>query len=64
MSGTDHYSMDLAPDEEGWWPGRCKCGWDGGMYPSADDAADALMDHAYTEGAADTADAARGAVDE
>jgi hypothetical protein len=43
---VDHYSTEFERDDEGWWPGRCVCGWDGGMYPDAEDAADALMDHA------------------
>lgn len=61
MSGGEHYSIALEQDAEGWWPGDCKCGWRGGMYPSAEDACDALMDHAYAVGIEDAAAAARGA---
>lgn len=45
-----HFSVDFERDDEGWWPGRCHCGWNGGMYPDAEDAADALMDHAQDVG--------------
>lgn len=41
-----HFSTDFFEDDGGWWPARCHCGWDGGMFPAAEDAADALMDHA------------------
>lgn len=47
-----HYSVEFERDGKGWWPGRCLCGWDGGMYPDAEDAADALMDHAFQVGVA------------
>ena len=47
-----HYSVEFERDGGGWWPGRCQCGWDGGMYPDAEDAADALMDHAFAAGLA------------
>lgn len=56
---ADHYSIDFERDDEGWWIGRCKCGWEGGWFPDAEDAADALMDHAYTEGVADAVESAR-----
>lgn len=49
----DHYSVELCLNEEGWWHGRCHCGLDLGMFPDAEDACDALMDHAYEVGAAD-----------
>ena len=58
----NHYSVALEETAEGWFPGRCNCGWDGGDFPTAEDACDALMDHAYGEGAADAADLARKAV--
>lgn len=57
---TDHYSIEFEPNEEGWYEAKCKCGWDaGGVFPDAEDACDALMDHAYAEGIADAAEAAR-----
>lgn len=37
-----HFSTEFFEDDDGWWPGRCHCGWDGGMFPTAEDAADAL----------------------
>lgn len=43
---SDHYSVDFERNDEGWWPGRCVCGADLGMFPDAEDACDALMDHA------------------
>lgn len=50
---SDHYSVDLYPDDEGWFHARCNCGWEApGVYPTAEDACDALMDHAYEAGAA------------
>jgi hypothetical protein len=55
---SEHYSVGFERDDEGWWLGRCHCGWEGGMYPDAEDAADALMDHAYACGVADAADRA------
>jgi hypothetical protein len=51
MSGSEHYSVDLFENDEGWFRGVCVCGWDGGMFPTAEDACDALMGHAYYEGA-------------
>ena len=46
---SNHYCIALEPDNEQWWPARCNCGWDGGMFPSAEEACDSLMEHAYTE---------------
>lgn len=43
----EHYSVELHENEEGWFPGRCSCGWDGGVFPTAEDACDALMEHVY-----------------
>lgn len=43
----EHYSVALEADAEGWFPGRCSCGWDGGMFPTAEDACDSLMEHVY-----------------
>lgn len=48
----DHYCIGLDEPKDGWYIGQCKCGWNGGEYPTADDACDALMDHAYEEGCA------------
>lgn len=50
---SDHYSVDLNENDEGWFIGVCNCGWGGAPYPSAEDACDALMDHAYEAGVAD-----------
>lgn len=47
---TQHYSVEFRQDEAGWWRGKCVCGWGGGAYPDVEDAADALMDHAYEQG--------------
>jgi hypothetical protein len=41
-----HATAELVRNDEGWWPALCFCGWDGGLFPSAEDAADALMQHA------------------
>lgn len=49
----EHYSVELEPDDEQWWPGRCSCGADLGPFPTAEDAADGLMQHAYDAGYAD-----------
>lgn len=48
MSG--HYSIDLVSDDAGWWHGKCQCGMDLGAFPEAEDAADALMQHAFDVG--------------
>ena len=45
-----HFTNDLTENAEGWWPAVCECGWQGGMYPSPEDAADGLMQHAYEAG--------------
>lgn len=50
-----HYSERFEENGEGWWVPRCKCGWKGGSYPDAEDACDALMDHAYDAGLHDGA---------
>jgi hypothetical protein len=56
---SDHYSVEFEQNDEGWWLGRCHCGADLGFFPDAEDACDALMDHAYEAGAADAAERAR-----
>lgn len=48
----EHYSVGLEANDEQWFPGRCSCGVDLGMFPTAEDAADALMDHAFSAGGA------------
>lgn len=54
MTGMpEHYSVDLTENDEGWYIGVCNCGWGGALYPSAEDACDALMDHAYEAGVLD-----------
>jgi hypothetical protein len=45
-----HFSVDFERDDEGWWPGRCNCGADLGVFPEAEDATDALMQHAREQG--------------
>ena len=51
---TQHYSEDFEENDEGWWVPKCACGWVyAGVVPSAEDAADALMDHAYWAGQLD-----------
>ncbi len=50
---SEHYSVALEPDDEQWWPGNCHCGVSLGMFPTAEDACDALMDHARQEGYAE-----------
>lgn len=54
-----HVTVDLEPDEEGWYPAVCQCGQNLGVFPGAEDAADALMDHAYNAGLRDGAGEAR-----
>lgn len=50
MSENEHFSVDFAENAEGWWVPRCMCEWEGGPCPTAEDACDALMDHAYESG--------------
>lgn len=47
---SDHYTTELEENDEGWWPAKCACGAALGDFPAAEDAADALMDHAYQQG--------------
>lgn len=50
----EHYSIELGTeDEQGWVLARCACGAALGVFPSDEDACDALMDHAYEAGRAD-----------
>jgi len=50
MSDGLHYSVDFAPDDEGWYEGRCNCGATLGLFPTAEDTCDALMQHAREQG--------------
>lgn len=50
---SDHVTVDLEPNDEGWYPAVCQCGQSLGIFPAAEDAADALMDHAYKAGLRD-----------
>lgn len=56
---SDHYSADFVQDHNGWWQGRCNCGLDLGMFPDPEDVCDALMDHAYEAGGAESRTLAR-----
>lgn len=47
---SQHFSIDVSPNDEGWFEARCDCGWNGGMFPDAEDLCDALMQHAYEQG--------------
>lgn len=52
MNVTDciHYSLDLEPDDQGWFTAKCNCGWEAVGYPTAEDTCDALMQHAFEAG--------------
>lgn len=50
MSDKQHFSVDLFEDDNGWFPVQCECGWRGGVFPTAEDACDALMQHAREQG--------------
>lgn len=50
MKPVSHYSVDFFSDDAGWWSGQCQCGADLGAFPTAEDAADALMEHAFDAG--------------
>lgn len=43
----------MAEDDDGWWKPACCCGKELGIFPTAEDAADALMQHAYEQGILD-----------
>jgi hypothetical protein len=45
-----HYSADFYANDEGWWEAVCNCGANLGVFPDAETACDALMQHAYEEG--------------
>jgi hypothetical protein len=48
---SDHYSVDFY-EEASWWEAKCNCGANLGVFPDAETACDALMQHAYEEGVA------------
>lgn len=48
-----HMSVSLEPNGDGWYPLVCGCDQNLGVFPSAEDAADALADHAYAVGRQD-----------
>lgn len=52
---SDHYTTELVENDEGWWLAECVCGARLGTFPGAEDAADALMFHAYQAGRAEAA---------
>lgn len=58
---AEHYSIGWDEDDEGFWSVACKCGFSPGMFPTVEDACDALMDHARSEGRAEVGEAAKGA---
>jgi hypothetical protein len=44
----EHYSVGFDTlSDDGFVNARCSCCWDGGRFPTAEDACDALMDHSY-----------------
>lgn len=53
MKGQAHYTESFEPDAEGWWRARCVCGRELGVFPTDEDACDALMEHAYEQGILD-----------
>lgn len=46
-----HHSIDFYEHAD-WWEATCNCGANLGVFPDAETAADALMQHAYEEGLA------------
>lgn len=53
-----HYSVNFEPNERGWIHAECQCGWVFGLCPNAEDAADALMEHAYEQAVLENRDVA------
>lgn len=55
MSGSAidcaHYSVEFGESDDGWWIAVCSCGANLGVFPDAETTCDALMEHAYEEGA-------------
>lgn len=52
ISQPEHYSVALKANAEEWFPANCSCGWQGGIFPTAEDACDALMEHVYDSASA------------
>lgn len=52
-----HYIVAFEENEDGWWVPHCNCGFKLSAHPTAEDAADALMWHAYERGYADASKA-------
>lgn len=50
VAATAHYSAVFEEDDEGFYEARCNCGRSLGLFPTAEDTTDALMQHAYEEG--------------
>jgi len=48
-----HYSVEFEQNAEGWFEPKCSCGQQLGVFPDAETAADALMQHAYEQGVLD-----------
>jgi hypothetical protein len=48
-----HYSVEFEENAEGWWQPSCSCGKALGIFPTAEDACDALMQHSYEQGILD-----------
>jgi hypothetical protein len=59
FEGMSHYTLDFEENAEGWWKPRCVCGYVPGAFPTGEDAADALMQHAYEQGILDATRASR-----
>ena len=45
-----HESLEFETNGEGWWEPVCTCGARPGVFPDAETACDALMQHAYEAG--------------
>lgn len=41
----EFHSLDLNPDEDGWWWAVCACGWQEGPFDAPDDGMDSYGDH-------------------
>ena len=49
-----HYTREgTFNDRGGWWEAICDCGAKLGVFPDAEEACDALMQHAYEQGVLD-----------
>lgn len=36
ISQPEHYSVALEANAEEWFPANCSCGWQGGIFPTAE----------------------------